>query len=192
MKLVPNTDNCLIKSDLDLLIQSYSLFELALSGKGKLWINRRISMRVKYLYESHGLERDYLLNWLYERFSSNKHYQKFDPEKSSLPTFIGHCTNYALIDLIRKYKSLKNLYEEVPINLSDNNYRTTGRIGYSLSNLERAGNDGVIEWTTPEDYYFAKELSGLITEFFDTKELMILFGLTDRATAVDPKNWTRC
>lgn len=160
----------------------HSLIEMALSGTGNLELNRSIRSKMRYLEEAHGLDRDYLENWLYERFLANGTDEKYDPERSSVATFIGHCTNNALTDLIRRYNAMEKQCREVPLDLSGNDTSAPKRFGYSLPDLERAGVEYVIDQNTPEDYCLAKELMDLMVRFFEPEELKILLGLKDRAT----------
>lgn len=160
----------------------HSLIELALSGTGNLELNRSIRSKIRYLKEAHGLDRDDLENWLYERFFANGVDDKYDPERASVATFIGHCTNNALTDLIRKYNAMEKQCREVPLNFSGNEASTPKRFGYSLPDLERAGVESVIDCDTPEDLYLAKELLDLMVGFFEPDELRILLGLKDRTT----------
>ena len=160
----------------------HSLIEMALSGTGNLDLNRSIRRKIRYLEEAHGLDRYDLENWLCERFFTKGVDEKYDPERSRVATFIGHCTNNALTDLIRKYNAMEKRCREVPLNFSGNGNSTPKRFGYSLMDLERAGVEGVIDSNTPEDFYLAKELLDLMAGFFESDELRILLGLKDRAT----------
>jgi len=179
MKVATKTNYVGVESEVDLLDRSYSLYELTLSGIGRLGLNESIRRRLKHLEKFHRLDRDYLLHWIYNRFKNKKHYQKYDPKRSSLPTFIGHYTNYALLGLIQSYDSLEKRFKEIPENFIEANPPPQQQSKSWLEQLERSGVEGVIDYRTPEDYYFAKELFGLMVEFFEPEELMIMLGFVD-------------
>ncbi len=179
MKMAPKTNYVGVESEVDLLEQSYSLFELTLTGIGRLGLNECIRRRIKALKKYHSLDRDYLLDWIYNRFKKKKDYLKYDPKRSSLPTFIGHYTNYALLGLIQSYDSLEKRFKEMPENFIEGSPPRQRQSKSWLEQLERAGVEGVIDYRTPEDYYFAKELFGLMVEFFDPEELLIMLGFVD-------------
>lgn len=166
----------------DLLRQSYSLFKLAIYGRGNLGLNISIRRKVWALKLLHNINKEYLVELIFFRYKSNKHYLKYDSNKASLRTFILHYTKNALIDLIREYDLYKKRDSEVIKNHTNDDSKLHIRVTFSLKWLEQENVESVIEHKTPEDYYFAKELYGLMIDFFETEELKVLFGLADRAT----------
>ena len=168
-----------------LLIESYWLIKKSLSKNGKFKINKEIQKNVKYLNKMYGLDRDDIHSYLFEDFITKKLYRKYDSEKTKLSTFIAHCTNNNLRSLRRKYDSVDKNYREIPLK-DDSGYRISRKRGsVSLSMLERCGVEGVIESSTPEDYYFAKELMDLMKDFYSENEILVLLGYKDRRTEAE-------
>lgn len=163
----------------DLLMESYSQFQWSLSQCGKYEINEMIHRKVDYLNKVHGLERDDILHHLFENYLSKKHYQKHDPAKTKLSTFIAHYTNWTLINLIRSYDTLQKNYREILLEDGPQD-PSNGRNRCSLSYLEEIGHEGVIDRITPEDNYNAKELWNLMQDFFDEDDLLVILGFRDR------------
>lgn len=146
-----------------LLNESYSQFTRSLSNSGKLRINQRIQSKVRYLNECYGLEPDEILSDLWEAYQSRRHYEKHDSGKSKLSTFIVNYTNLSLKNLMRKHDTFRQNHKEIP-----------------LSRLEKLGVRDVVENNTPEDYYIARELLDLVTDFFDKDDVPVLLGFRDR------------
>lgn len=163
----------------DLLMESYSQFQWSLSECGKYEINEMIHRKVDYLNKVHGLERDDILHHLFENYMSKKHYQKHDPAKTKLSTFIAHYTNWSLINLIRSYDTLEKNYREILFEDGPQN-PSNGRNRCSLSYLEEIGHEGVVDRITPEDIYNGKELWNLMQDFFDKDDLLVILGFRDR------------
>ena len=133
----------------ELLNESYSLFEKNLSKIGRLRINRSIESKVCHLERAHGLATDEILSDLWDHFQSREHYRKFDPGKTRLSTFVANYTNLALENLKRRYDIRKKNGCEIP-----------------LSVLEDRGFEVAVDRTTPEDIVIAKELLKLMLEHF--------------------------
>jgi len=169
----------------DLLIKSYRLLEKSLSGNGKLPINKKIKWKVEYLNEMYSLDREDIHGYLFEDFMTKKLYRKYGKNKTKLSTLITHCTNYGLSTLIRKYDAIDNNYHEIPLD-DDSGYRLLRKNGsISLSMLEELGIECAIESKTPEDYYFAKELSDLMKDFYSENEILVLLGFKDRRSEAE-------
>lgn len=162
----------------ELLNESYSQFQWSLSSCGKYEINQMIQRKVEYLSEAYGLERRDIRQHLFENFLARKHYQKYDPGKTKLSTFVTHYTNLSLANLIRRYDTLNKNYREIPLDERTDDGRDSR--GCSLAYLEGLGHEGVVDWMTPEDNYNGKELWNLIVEFFDKDDLLVLMGFKDR------------
>jgi len=162
----------------ELLNESYSQFQWSLSSCGKYEINQMIQRKVEYLNEAYGLECDDIRQHLFENFLARKHYQKYDPGKTKLSTFVTHYTNLSLANLIRRYDTLNKNYREIPVDGGTDDGRDSR--GCSLAYLEELGHEGVVDWTTPEDMYNGKELWNLIVEFFDEDDVLVLMGFKDR------------
>ena len=133
----------------------------------------------------YGLEREDIHGYLFEDFITKELYRKYGKNKTKLSTLITHCTNYGLSTLIRKYDAIDDNYREISLD-DDSGYRVSRKKGsISLSMLEKLGVEGVIEETTPEDYYFAKELFDLMKEFFDENEILVLLEYKTRRSEAE-------
>jgi hypothetical protein len=162
----------------ELLNESYSQFQWSLSNRGKYEINQMIQSKVKYLNEAYGLEREDMRQHLFENFLARRHYQKYDPGKTKLSTFVTHYTNLSLANLIRSYETLDKNYREIPLDEGTDDARDNR--GCSLAYLEGLGHEGMVDWTTPEDNYNGKELWNLMVDFFDEDDVLVLMGFKDR------------
>jgi len=174
-----------LNNNATLLIESYSLLEKALSGNGKLPVNKKIQWKVEYLNEMHGLDREDIHGYLFEEFVTKELYRKYGKNKTKLSTFIMHCTNWGLSTLIRKYDAIDNNYCETPLE-DGSGYRVSRKnANVSLSMLEELGIECAIENNTPEDHYFAKELFDLMRDFYSENEILVLLGFKDRRSEAE-------
>lgn len=165
-----------------ILIESYRLLGKAVSGKGKFRINERIKGKCRYLRETYGLHHEDLVHALFEKFIDTGMYLKFNPVKTELSTFIAHYANYTLLDLIRKYDTGLHGYLEVNFEREKNRWveREDRDIERYRANRKRPEPISAVNHITPEDYYFAKHLAGLISDFFDEGEILVLLGCRSR------------
>jgi len=171
----------------ELLAQAYENLEWALSGKGKLDINRSIKSKVRYLVELYGISSEDLLHDIFETFVSKKIYEKFNPSEGKLSTFMTHYANLSLLNIIKKHKRLNSNNKEVPL---PDDYEDTFDQDkrHSLSYLEKIDfSDGLVERKTPEDLYFAKEINEKIKNSFGEEDYEVLIGLRTRREEAERK-----
>jgi hypothetical protein len=162
----------------ELLADAYKNLKWALYGKGKFEINGSIQRKVKYLTELYNLDLEDILHDIFEKFVSKKHYEKFDPAKGKLSTFMTHYANLNLLNIIKKY----NRINSKEISLPDDYEETFDqKRRYSISYLENGAlTDGLSEKRTPEDCYLENELLGLMKEFFSDDDFAVLTGMKTR------------
>lgn len=141
------------------VINCFMKIDDAIKKGGKLKINKHIQNKVRHLYFCYGLKREEIAQYIKLTLDRERHYEKYDPDKSKLSTFIVHYTNYSLNGLIRR---IDDNFKEIP-----------------------KGNDEVFNSVTPEDLVIAKELLDLAVEFFDKNELEVLLGVKDRHTEAE-------
>jgi hypothetical protein len=163
-----------------LMNQSYQHIEWALSNNGNLKINRKIGYKTRRLKDDYGLEKNEILNGLFDEFLSKKIYEKITPEKT-LSIFITHTTNYGLSVQIRKQQQEKRNYPSISLDaLAEKS--PDGYCGSAISFLEALGADGLVDYTTPEDLVIAQELMDLIIDHFGEYDAAVLLGYSDRQT----------
>ena len=162
----------------DLLNQSVREIQTALSGNGKLKINRKIRLKVRSLTEDFGLERDEIENVAIKEFLSRELYEKCKPEKP-LSTFCTYFASYSLNGQLRTEKHRRKHYKAISLDglaqdTHDNDW------AYSDEFLEPAGDESLADHTTPEDFLHAKELLGLIIEHFGYDDAAVALGCKSR------------
>jgi hypothetical protein len=162
----------------DLLNQSVREIQSALSGNGKLKINRKIRLKVRSLTEDFGLEQDEIENVAVEELLSREIYEKCEPEKT-LSTFCTHFANYNLNDQLRNEKHHRKNYQTVSLDgLANENHDSDW--GYADEFLEPAENHTLADHLTPEDFLHAKELLGLIIKHFGYDDAAVALGCKSR------------
>ena len=95
-----------------------------------------------------------------------------------LSTFMTHYANLSLLNIIKKYRR----FNIKRISLTDN-YEDTfdQKWRYSLLYLERIElSEGLVERTTPEDFYMAKELYEKMKNFLGKENAEVLIGMRTR------------
>ena len=162
----------------DLLNQSVREIQHALSGNGKLKINKKIRLKVRSLTEDFGLEKDEIENLAVEEFLSRELYEKCKPEKT-LSTFCTYFANYSLNGQLRTEKRHWKHYKTVSLDglaqeTHDNDW------AYSDEFLEPAGNNSLADHLTPEDFLIAKELLRLIINHFGYDDAAVALGCKSR------------
>jgi hypothetical protein len=173
-----------------LLADVYELFDeiLTLCGTGKLTINHSIARRVQELDEKFGLSKNDLLHIIFTDYLRTKSYQRFDPAKGKLVTFLLKITSNQLNQIRRKCKavlkgcnmmiSLDEFYAGFPI-------AENARLGSSLSFWERQGASSVATRTTPEDILMEKELWDLFEGHFGKFDAEVIMEGKDREAAAE-------
>ena len=116
-------------------------------------------------------------------YLEKKLFEKYKPEKA-LSTFVVHSAYYGLSEEKRKFDNHKKKYREISLDeLFQGSSDDMSQV--SLSYLEKIGAHGVVEYTTPEDLYIAKELLELIIDHFGEEDTKVLLGYTDRRTEAE-------
>lgn len=162
----------------ELLVEAYNNLKWALYGKGKFEINGSIHRKVKYLTELYNIGLEDIFHDIFEKFVSKKHYEKFDPAKGKLSTFMTHYANLNLLNIIKKHNRINSKEIPLPDEYEDTFDQKRLR---SLSYLENGAlTDGLSEKTTPEDCYLENELLGLMKEFFSDDDFAVLTGMKTR------------
>ena len=162
----------------DLLNQSVREIQTALSGNGKLKINRKTRLKVRNLTEDFGLEQDEIENVAVAEFLSKKTYEKCKPEKP-LSTFCTYFANYSLNGQLRTEKLQRKHYRVVSLDsLAQDNHDNDW--AYSDEFLEPAENESLADYLTPEDFFHAKELLGLIINHFGYDDAAVALGCKSR------------
>ena len=162
----------------DLLNQSVREIQTALSGNGKLKINRKIRLKVRSLTEDFGLEQDEIENVAVTEFLSRKTYEKCKPEKP-LSTFCTHFANYSLNGQLRAEKLHRKHYRAVSLdNLAQDNHDNDW--AYSDEFLEPTDDNILADHLTPEDFLHAKELLGLIIGHLGFDDAAVALGCRSR------------
>ena len=162
----------------DPLNQSVREIQTALSGNGKLKINRKIRLKVRSLTEDFGLERDEIENVAVEKFLSRDLYEKCKPEKP-LSTFCTYFANYSLNGQLRSEKHRRKHYKAISLDgLAQDSHDNDW--AYSDEFLEPAGEDTLADHLTPEDFLHAKELLGLIINHFGYDDAAVALGCKSR------------
>ena len=162
----------------DLLAEAYKNLERALFSKGKFGINGSIQRKVRYLSELHNIGREDLLHDIFVEFISKEIYEKAMRSSGQLSTFMTHYANLSLLNIIKKYRR----FNIKRISLTDN-YEDTfdQKWRYSLLYLERIElSEGLVERTTPEDFYMAKELYEKMKNFLGKENAEVLIGMRTR------------
>jgi len=160
----------------ELLAEAYKNLEWALFSKGKFEINGSIQRKERYLTQLYNIDPEDLLHDIFETFVSKKHYEKFNPAKGKLSTFMTHYANLSLLNIIKKHKRLNSKNKKVSF---PDDYEDTfsQKWRHSLSYLEKIDfSDGLVEKKSPEDLYLAKELLEKLEEFFGEDDLEVLQG----------------
>ena len=164
----------------ELLVEAYEHLKWALFSKGKFEINMSIKNKVRYLTELYSVRSEDLLHDIFETFVAKKHYEKFNPAKGKLSTFMTHYANLSLLNIIKKYNRLNSNNKKVSLpedyeDTFDQKYR------YSLSYLEKIDfSDGLVERKTPESLYLEKELYEQMEEFFGKDDFEVFQGVRTR------------
>ncbi len=164
----------------ELLVEAYEHLKWALLSKGKFEINISIKSKVRYLMELYSISSEELLHDIFETFVAKKHYEKVNPAKGKLSTFMTHYANLSLLNIIKKYNRLNSNNKKVSL---PEDYEDTfdQKWRYSLSYLEKIDfSDGLVEKKTPEDFYLEKELYEEMEEFFGKDDFEVLQGVRTR------------
>lgn len=165
----------------ELLDEAYKHLKWALFSKGKLGINISIKRKIRYLKELYGISSEDLHHDIFERFVAKKHYEKFNPAKGKLSTFMTHYANLSLLNIIKKHKRLNSNNKKVSLP-EDKEDTFDQKRRYSLSYLEKINfSDRLVERRSPEDLYLAKELYKKMEEFFGEDDFKVLQGVRTRS-----------
>jgi len=160
------------------------IFQFLENRSGKFKINKSIQRLVKHLYYKYGLCRREIYSQLWWTFRKRNRHLKYEPEKSSLGTFIAWFVYYELLSLKKQCDQNLQKCRTVPLSEIENGQKIS-RSGCSLWPYERQGFDGLVNSVTPEDELIGMELLREAQEFFGYNDLSVLLGATDRHDEAD-------
>jgi hypothetical protein len=172
----------------ELLSEAYVLFDDILSGTGKLKINVSIAKMVQELDEKYGVSKNDLLHIIFTNYLRTKSYQRFDPAKAKLVTYLLKITTNQLNMIWRdcnaghmrfdRMISWEEFYAGSEVDEED-------RLGYSLGYWERRGVAGLSTQTTPEDILAEKELRNLFEGHYGKFDADVIREGKDRKAAAE-------
>jgi len=162
----------------DFLVNCGVLIGTYLDNKGKAKkLGYSIQKIVKTLYHRHNIERDELKSIIYSMFKSRNRHLKYDPELSSLESYVAWFVYYSLLTILNACKQSEIiLLSELKCEDS------IKKQGISTNFMERRGVEGLVNFETPEDLLLWKELLLETYTFFGKHDWRVLVGLNDRKT----------
>lgn len=162
------------------MTEAYEELEWAILHKGKGQLSESIQRKVQILNEIYNMSSVDLLHNIFVDFMSKKHFEKYNPSKGKLSTFMAHYANYSLLNLMRKQQRLNGGCREVslPSEVED---LLNGMEQDSLSPLQhKLLLERLSEGNTPEDYFIEKELLEMMEGHFGEDDVLVLLGQNDR------------
>lgn len=160
----------------EILVESFRLIYRFIYHGGKIWMNRSIQQRVKWLYHQYGMTREEIIEYIKWKYKGQRKHRKFKPEKSCLETYVLNFTYYALLSLVRQCKNHESGGKsEIPFSQLSK-YEPIKRMGNSIESYERQGIEGLIDDKSPEDVMIGKELMQMALEFFGEDDLYAIIG----------------
>ena len=168
--------------------QTIEILKKILFTPGRLSINHQIRYKINRLCQDYGYEPDEVLNQLIESYLLKKLFEKYTFE-NALSTFILHCVNYTLSNLLRKCDTRRLHAREIsPEKLIRDNGGNLDDV--TLDFLSRIGAECLVNYTTPEDMTIGRELLELMIAHFGIEDVRVLLGDEDRQTAADRLSMT--
>ena len=165
-----------------ILVESYKLIYRFIYHGGKIWINRAIQKRVKWLYHRYGMTRTEIIAYVKWKFKSQRKHRKFKPEKSCLATYVLNYTYFSLLTLVKQCKKHEaGGKKEIPFSQLPN-YEPIQTMGNSIDSFERQGIEGLIDKKNPEDIIVGKELMETSTDYFGDNDLAVILGIKNKRT----------
>jgi len=172
----------------ELLAKAYENLKWALYGKGKFEINRSIKRKLRYLAELFNVSRDDIFHDIFENFVSKKHYEKFDPKKGKLSTFMTHYANLSLLNIIKKYNRINGKEVSFPDEYEDRFHPEQRQCVPYLEQSVFA--DGNTKQASPEDLCLMMERFKAAEEFFGEDDLAVLTGMKSRKEVAQQRGLT--
>jgi len=169
-----------VNFETELLVQSYRLIYRFIYHGGKIWMNRKIQQRVKWLYHRYGMTREEIIEYVKWQFKARGKNRNFDPEKSCLETYVLNFTYFTLLSLVRQCKNFDagGKHDIPPFQASDHEPIQT--MGSSIDSYERQEIDGLIDPESPEDALVGKELMEIAARYFGEEDLAVIIAIKDK------------
>ena len=160
----------------DLLTPCVVLISRYLNNKGQaLKLGNSIRLLARTLYHRYCLSREELTSIIFDTFQRRKRHLKYDPERSTLESYVAWFIYYSLQTILRQYSQSNT------ITLSElGRGEEFKKQGISTDFMERHGIEGLINRETPEDLLIWKELLKETYKFFGKHDWRVLVGLNDR------------
>lgn len=160
-----------------ILVDSYKLIYRFIYHSGKIWMNKAIQKRVRWLYHRYEMTREEIIEYVKWQFKRQRKHRKFKPDKSCLETYVLNFTYFALLEFVRQCKKHESGGEkEITFSeLADS--ESIHRIGSSIESFERQGIEGLMDEDDPERIVIRKELMNLATDYFGDNDLAVILGI---------------
>ena len=190
-----NTDNTKRKTNADEILENaYSLIgQHIIPQKSEIWMIASINKMVPVLKKKYWLKEEDIQHYVFLKFLALNKHEKFDPGKSCLYTYTAHHTYFVVKDMLNGYeRAFKDVvqfksFDEYLWTSSNQNSDEPLIIavdtGQHLPRSEDDLLDRLIERTTPEDILIKKEFWGLVYDYYDKVDVMVLLGMMDRKEA---------
>jgi len=163
-----------------ILVDSYKLINRFIYHSGKIWMNKAIQKRVRWLYHRYEMTREEIIEYVKWQFKRQRKHRKFKPNKSCLETYVLNFTYFTLLTFIRQCKKHEaGRKKEIPFaKLSD--YEAIDSIGSSIESFERQGIEGLIDEDDPEQIVNRKQLMKIATDYFGDNDLAVILGIRSK------------
>jgi len=190
-----NTDKTKRKTNTDEILENaYSLIgQHIIPQKSEIWMITSINKIVPVLKKKYWLKEEDIQNYVFLKFLALNKHEKFDPAKSCLYTYTARHTYFVVKDMLNGYE---RAFKDVVQFKSFGEYLWTSSsedsdeplivavdTGQHLPRSEDDLLDRLIERTTPEDILIKKEFWGLVYDYYDKVDVMVLLGMMNRKEA---------
>ena len=190
-----NTNTTKRKNNADEILENaYSLIgQHIIPQKSKIWMITSINKIVPVLKKKYWLEEGDIQQFVFLKFLALNKHEKFDPAKSCLYTYTARHTYFAVMDMLNGYE---RAFKDVVQFKSFGEYLWTSSsedsdepmivavdTGQYFLRSEDDLLDRLIERTTPEDILIKKEFWGLVYDYYDKVDVMVLLGMMKRKEA---------
>jgi len=160
----------------DLLTPCVVLISRYLNNKG-LKLGNSIRLLARTLYHRYCLSREELTSIIFDTFQRRKRHLKYDPERSTLESYVAWFIYYSLQTILRQYSQSNT------ITLSElGRGEEFKKQGISTDFMERHGIEGLVNRETPEDLLIWKEFLQETYTFSGKHDCGVLMETNDRKT----------
>ena len=190
-----NIDKTKRKTNADEILENaHSLIgQHIIPQKSKIWMIVSINKIVPVLKKKYWLKEEDIQHYVFLKFLAQNKHEKFDPAKSCLYTYTARHTYFVVRDMLNGYE---RAFKDVVQFKSFGEYLWTSSsedsdeplivavdTGQHIPRSEDDLLDRLIERTTPEDILIKKEFWGLVYDYYDKVDVMVLLGMMDRNEA---------